>query len=59
MALRWAALFGRPREPKVIVSVSLGHSVLFKLRRRAAENTPSSIRLDHGDHLVVDGLIQL
>ena len=26
--------------------MSLGHSVLFKLRRRASENTPSQIRLD-------------
>ena len=32
-------LFGSPFEPK-IVSMSLGHSVLFKLRRRASENTP-------------------
>ena len=34
-------LFGSPFEPKVIVSMSLGHSVLFNLRRRAPENTPS------------------
>ena len=33
-------LFGSPFEPKVIVSMSLGHSVLFKLRRRASENLP-------------------
>ena len=52
-------LFGSPFEPKVIVSMSLGHSVLFKLRRRASENTPSQIRLDHGDLLVMDGLPQL
>ena len=52
-------LFGSPFEPKVIVSMSLGHSVLFKLRRRTSENTPSQIRLDHGDLLVVDGLTQL
>ena len=52
-------LFGSPFEPKVIVSMSLGHSVLFKLRRRASENTPSQIRLDHGDLLVMDGLTQL
>ena len=51
-------LFGSPGEPKVIVSMSLGHSVLFKLRRRASENTPSQIRLDHGDLLVMDGLTQ-
>ena len=49
-------LFGSPFEPKVIVSMSLGHSALFKLRRRTPENTPSQIRLDHGDHLVMDGL---
>ena len=48
-------LFGSPFEPKVIVSMSLGHSALFKLRRRASENTPSQIRLDHGDLLVMDG----
>ena len=52
-------LFGSPFEPKVIVSMSLGHSVLFKLRRRASENSPSQIRLDHGDLLVMDGLTQL
>ena len=51
-------LFGSPFEPKVIVSMSLGHSVLFKLCRRAPENTPSQIRLDHGDLLVMDGLTQ-
>ena len=51
-------LFGSPFEPKVIVSMSLGHSVLFKLRRRAPENTLSQIWLDHGDLLVMDGLTQ-
>ena len=51
-------LFGSPFEPKAIVSMSLGHSVLFKLRRRAPENTPSQIWLDHGDLLVMDGLTQ-
>ena len=50
-------LFGSPSEPKVIVSMSLGHSVLFKLRR-ASENTHSQIRLDHGDLLVMDGFTQ-
>ena len=48
-------LFGRPSEPKVIVSVSLGHSSLFKLRRRAPEGVFSGIRLDHGDLWVMDG----
>ena len=47
-------LFGSPFEPKVLVSMSLGHSALFKLRRRASENTPSQIRLYHGDLLVMD-----
>ena len=51
-------LFGYPFEPKVIVSMSLGHSALFKLRRRAPEKTHSQIRLDHGDLLVMDGLTQ-
>ena len=51
-------LFGSPSEPKVIVSMSLGHSVLFKLRRRTPEKTPSQIWLDHGDFLVMDGLTQ-
>ena len=51
-------LFGYLVDPKVIVSVSLGHSALFKLRRRAPENTHSQIRLDHGDLLVMDGLTQ-
>ena len=39
-------LFGHPSEPKVIVSMSLGHSILFFLRRRRLENTHSQIRLD-------------
>ena len=52
-------MFGFPFEPKVIVSISLGHSALFKLRRRVSENTHSQIRLDHGDLLVMDGLTQL
>ena len=30
-------LFGEPSEPKVTVSMSLEHSVLFKLRRRVPE----------------------
>ena len=51
-------LFGSPFEPKVIVSMSLGHSVLFKLRRRTPEKTLSQIQLDHGDLLVMDGLTQ-
>ena len=35
-------LFGFPFEPKVIVSMSLGHSALFTLRRRAPDNTLSN-----------------
>ena len=48
-------LLGCPVEPKVIVSMSLGQSVLFKLRRRTLENAPSGIWLEHGDLLVMDG----
>ena len=33
-------LFGSPFEPKVIVSMSLGHSALFKLHRHTSDNTP-------------------
>ena len=51
-------LFGSPSEPKVIVSMSLGHSVLFKLCRRASKKTVTPIWLDHGDLLVMDGLTQ-
>ena len=49
--------FGSPSEPKVIVSTSLGHSVLFKLRRPRLETSLSQIRLDH-DLRVMDGLNQ-
>ena len=52
-------LFGSAGEPKVIVSMSLRHSVLFKLHRRASENTHSQIRLDHGDLPVRDGVPNL
>ena len=52
-------LFGEPSDPKVIaVSMSLGHSVQFKLRFRVTVNSPSQIRLDYGDLLVIDGLTQ-
>ena len=50
--------FGRSRDTKVIVSMSLGHSVLDKLRRCATENSQSEIRLDHDDLLVMDGQTQ-
>ena len=51
-------LFGPQNLPKLIVSLSLGNSVEFMVRRRAPGNVPSSIRLDHGDVLVMDGLAQ-
>ena len=52
-------LFGDQGDPKVIVSMSLGSSVDFRVRSRGRCNAPSSIRLDHGDLLVMDGLAQL
>ena len=51
-------LFGPQNLPKLFVSLSLGNSVEFMVRRRASGNVPSSIRLDHGDVLVMDGLAQ-
>ena len=58
--IRWHSdnepLFGPQNSPKLIVSLSLGNSVEFMVRRRAPGNFPSSIRLDHGDVLVMDGL---
>ena len=51
-------LFGPQNLPKLIVSLSLGNSVEFMVRRRASGNVPFSIRLDHGDVLVMDGLAQ-
>ena len=53
------ALFGDQSDPKVIVSMSLGSSVDFRVCRRGGRNDPSPIRLDHGDLLVMDGLTQL
>ena len=59
--IRWhgenESLFGPPNQPKVTVSTNLGHSVEFQVRR-ASSDVPSSIRLDHGDLLVMDGLAQ-
>ena len=52
------SLFGPPNQPKLIVSMSLGNSVEFKVRRRASSDVPSSITLDHGDVLVMDGPAQ-
>ena len=58
--IRWHSdnepLFGPQNLPKLIVSLSLGNSVEFMVRRRASGNVPSSIRLDHGDVLVMDAL---
>ena len=51
-------LFGPQNSPELIVSLSLGNSVEFKVRRRAPGKVSSSIRLDHGDILVMDGLTQ-
>ena len=60
--VRWHSdnepLFGPQNSPKLIVSLSLGNSVEFMVRRRAPGNVPSSIRLDHGDVLVMDGPAQ-
>ena len=60
--VRWHSdnepLFGPQSLPKLIVSLSFGNSVEFTVRRRASRNVPSSIRLDHGDLLVMDGLTQ-
>ena len=57
--IRWLGdnepLFGPQNSPKLIVSLSLGNSVE---RCRAPGKVPSSIRLDHGDVLVMDGLAQ-
>ena len=60
--IRWHSdnepLFGPPNQPKLIVSMSLGHSVVFQVRRVLGD-VPSSITLDHGDLLVMDGSAQL
>ena len=57
--VRWHSdnepLFGPQNLPELIVSLSLGNSVEFMVRRRASRNEASSIRLDHGDVLVMDG----
>ena len=51
-------LFGPQNSARLTVSVSLGHSVEFQVRRHASDDVPSPIRLDHGDLLVMDGLAQ-
>ena len=59
--IRWHSdnepLFGPQNAPKLIVSMSLGNSVEFKVRRGQGK-VPSLITLDHGDLLVMDGLTQ-
>ena len=59
--IRWRGdnepLFVPQNAPKVIVSMSLGNSVEFKVRRGQG-SVPSLITLDHGDLLVMDGLTQ-
>ena len=60
--IRWHSdnepLFGPQNSPKLIVSLSLGNSVEFMVRGRVPGKVLSSIRLDHGDILVMDGLAQ-
>ena len=51
------SLFGPQSQLKLTVSMSLDHSVEFQVRR-APRGGPSPIRLDHGDHLVMDALAQ-
>ena len=51
-------LFGPQSSPKLFVSVSLGYSLELQVRRRATDGVPSPTSLDHGDHLVMDGLAQ-
>ena len=59
--IRWhsdnESLLGPQNSPKLIVCMSLGHSVEFQVRR-AARGVPSPIQLDHGDLLVMFGLAQ-
>ena len=59
--VRWhsdnEALFGPRDSPKLIVSLSLGNPVEFKVRR-VSDSVTSSITLDHGDVLVMDGSAQ-
>ena len=58
--IRWhidnEPLFGPQYSPKLIISLSFGEFCEFKVRRRAPGKVPSSIWLDHGDVLVMDGL---
>ena len=60
--IRWHSddepVFGPQNSPKLIVSMGLGYSVEFQVRRRATDGVPSPTSLDHGDLLVMDGLAQ-
>ena len=47
------SLLGPPNQPKLTASMSLGHSVVFQVRRVPGD-VPSSDTLDHGDLLVMD-----
>ena len=51
------SLFGPPNKPMLIVSMSSHRSVVFQVRR-ASSDVHSSITLDHGDLLVMDGSAQ-
>ena len=51
------SLFGPQNQPELIVRMSLGNFVEFKVRR-TPRGVPSSITLDHGDLLVMDGSAQ-
>ena len=59
--VRWhsdnESLFGPRDTPKLIVSLSLGNPVEFKVRR-VSDSVTSSITLNHGDVLVMDGSAQ-
>ena len=61
--IRWHSdngpLFGPQYALKLIVSTNLGNSVEFEVHRRSSSDVPSSITLDHGDLLVMDGPAQL
>ena len=52
-------LFGKCGDAKLIVSVSLGSSAVFRWRRRSCpDDEGGSCRLDHDDILVMDGQCQ-
>ena len=51
------SLFSPQNQTELTVSVSLGYSVVFQVRR-APRGVLSPIRLNHGDILVMDGLAQ-